>query len=271
MGDHLRMPDADDLAYLDPILRCEPDLDRWRLRVQSLEQPELGSDLAADDTVFPYHRISEVVRASLAISGENLRLAADAIHRRNLYPSAHFAALRSALVGACQAVWILAPEHETTRRDRGLSVIDESYRRSGKFHEATRAVAPDLTDLDEAALADQLAWIRERRQQVAAARTRPVALNLTDNVIPEAAEFVYRDPQRQSQVRLLWMQMSGDAHVLGWSVFMRADFGPADRRTGFAQLAAGGSLKAIAQPFVASFELLRQGWSLYDRRCEGRG
>jgi vancomycin resistance protein YoaR len=50
--------------------------------------------------VFPNHRISEVVGASLAISGKNLRLAADAIHRRYLYPGAHFTALRSALIGA---------------------------------------------------------------------------------------------------------------------------------------------------------------------------
>ena len=71
---------------------------------------EPGSDSIADDSVSPNHRISEVVRSSLAISGENLRLAADAIHRKNLYPSAHFTALRSALVGACQAVWILAPD-----------------------------------------------------------------------------------------------------------------------------------------------------------------
>ncbi len=262
--------DDDDRAHLDLILRCEPELDRWRVRVQRLEQPVRGSELAADDRVFPYHRISEVVRASLAISGENLRMAADAIHRGNLYPSAHFTALRSALVGACQAVWILAPDAETTRRDRGLCVIDESYRRSAQFHEATRALTPNLTASDVAALDDQLTWIAGRRQQVAGARTAQVSLNLTRDVIPSAAEVVYSDPERRAVLPLLWMQMSGDAHVLGWSMFIRSDHGPTDRLAGLAELTAGGDPGAVAQPFVASHEILRQGWNLFDRRCEGR-
>ena len=84
-----------------------------------------------------------------------------------------------------------------------------------------------------------------------------------------AAADVYQDPERRAEVRLLWMQMSGDAHVLGWSMFMRSEPGTTDRLTGLAEFAAGGSFKSIAQPFIASFQILGQGWSLYDRRCEG--
>lgn len=197
-------------------------------------------------------------------------MATDAIHRGNLYPSAHFAALRSALVGACQAVWILGPGDETTRRDRGLCIIDESYSRSAQFHKATRTIAPNLTASDVADLDGQLAWIADRRQKVAEARTTKYSLNLTMDVIPSAAKVVYSDPERRAEVRLLWMQMSGDAHVLGWSLFMRSDAGPTDPLTGLTKFADGGSFKAIAQPFTASHEILRQGWSLYDRRCEGR-
>ena len=261
----------EDGAYLDAILKCEPELDRWRLRVQRIEPPERGSDLIADDSVFPNHRISEVVRASLAISGEILRLAADAIHRGNLYPSAHFTALRSALVGACQAVWILAPGDAPTRRNRGLSVIDEAYRRRAQFHDATKKHAPKLSASDVTAIDSRMAWIASRRHQVAHVRTAQIPLNLTDDVIPMAAADVYRDPERRAEVRLLWMQMSGDAHVLGWSMFMRSEPGTTDRLTGIAEFAAGGSFKSVAQPFIASYQILRRGWSLYDRRCEGHG
>lgn len=66
------------------------------------------------------------------------------------------------------------------------------------------------------------------------------------------------------------MQMSGDAHVLGWSMFIRSNPGPTDRLSGLTEFAAGGNPRAIAQPFIASYEILRQGWSLYDKRCEGR-
>lgn len=260
---------ADDRAYLERILSCEGQLDRWRMRVQQVEQPERGSDLASDDRAFPFHRVSEIARASLAISGENLRMAVDAIRRQNLYPSAHFTSLRSALVGACQAVWILAPSDGPTRTDRGLCVADEMYAQSAKYHRATTKLAPDLTEADRAALVDQLIWISGRRQQLAIARISHSMLNLTDDVIPSAASIVYPDPRRRAEVSLLWRQMGGDAHVLGWSMFMRSQLGSTDRVSGLAELAAGGSPKAIAQPFVASYEILRTGWSLYDRRCEG--
>ena len=39
----------EDRAYLDVILGCEPELNRWRLRVQRVEQPEPGSELMGDD------------------------------------------------------------------------------------------------------------------------------------------------------------------------------------------------------------------------------
>lgn len=260
----------EDRAYLDVILGCEPELNRWRLRVQRVEQPEPGSELMGDDRVFPHHRISEVIRASMAISGENLRMAVDAIHRGNLYPSAHFATLRSALVGACQAVWILAPEDAATRRNRGLCVIAEAYHRSSQYHDATKTYTPGLSASDVSALDSQVAWAAARRQQASAARTANFALNLTTDVIPSAAETVYHDPERRAEVRLLWMQLSGDAHVLGWSMFMRSEPGLTDRLTGLVEMAAGGSFEAVAQPFIASHEILRRGWSLYDRRCEGR-
>lgn len=261
--------DADDRAYLERILSCADQLDRWRLRVQQVEQPERGSDLDGDDRAFPFHRVSEVARASLAISGENLRMAVDAIRCRNLYPSAHFTSLRSALVGACQAVWILAPDDGATRKDRGLRVADEMYVESAKYHRATQELAPNLSEADLAELAEQLTWISGRRQQLAAVRTSRTALNLTVDVIPSAANIVYPDLRRRADVSLLWRQLSSDAHVLGWSMFMRSEFGSTDRASGLAVLAAGGSPKSIAQPFVASFEILRTGWSLYDRRCEG--
>ena len=260
---------AEETEYLKAILACEHDLDRWRVRAQQLEVPERGSELESDDRVFPYHRISEVARTSLMVAGENLRLALDAIHRRNLYPSGHFGVLRSALVGACQAVWILAPDLPSDRQDRGLSVIDESYRQSRRFHEVTRTTAPDLTSADLQALDDQLSWIDGRRHQVSAVRPARTRLNLSDDVIPRAAAVVYADNARRSQVQLLWMQMSCDSHVLGWSLFQRSVLGPESKLTGLAEATTGGSLEDLAQPFVASYEILKRGWSLYDRRCEG--
>lgn len=144
------------------------------------------------------------------------------------------------------------------------------YEQSAKYHRATKRLTPDLTAADAAALDDQLAWISGRRRRLATVRPGRSSLNLTEEVIPSAARTVYPDPRRRAEVPLLWRLMSGDAHVLGWSMMMRSELGPTDRATGLAEAAAGGSLRWLAQPFVASFEILRVGWSLYDRRCEGR-
>jgi len=64
--------------------------------------------------------------------------------------------------------------------------------------------------------------------------------------------------------------MSGDAHVLGWSTATRGRMGRTDRTSGLAEGTVGGSFADIdTQPFMASHGLLRAGWSLFDRRCEG--
>jgi hypothetical protein len=66
-------------SYFRHLLAYEPDLERWRLRVQALETPQPGSELHEDDKVFMHHSISDAARLSLASAGEHLRLAWTAI------------------------------------------------------------------------------------------------------------------------------------------------------------------------------------------------
>lgn len=130
-------------SYFRHLLAYEPDLERWRLRVQALETPQPGSELHEDDKVFMHHSISDAARLSLASAGEHLRLAWTAIKAGELYPSAHFTTLRSALVAASQAVYVLGPDERSIRRSRGLTVIRESYINLRKFHKDSLSM-PDL-------------------------------------------------------------------------------------------------------------------------------
>ena len=114
-------------AALTQMLDTSDDLDRWRLRAHRVEEPERGSDLALDDEIFSRMAISQLARLCLLPAGEHLRLALDAIKAGQLYPSSHFTVLRGALVGASQAVWILAPEDRAVRRERGLTIVTEMY------------------------------------------------------------------------------------------------------------------------------------------------
>jgi hypothetical protein len=125
-----------------------------------------------------------------------------------------------------------------------------------------------LNTVDRASLKDQQVWLSERRDDVASIRSTKATLNVTD-VIGVAADHVFADTTSRDAVRGMWREMSADAHVLGWSLFQRTTFGLADRRTGVGEGAAPGSPEHVAESFLASYRLLRCGWSLFDRRCEG--
>lgn len=219
-----------DRAALTQMLETQPDLDRWRLRAQTAEEPEIGSDLALDDKIYPHMAISQLARMSLVLSGEHLRLALDAVNAKQLYPSSHFTVLRGALVGASQGVWILSPDDRGERRERGLAVLAEMYSQMGKYYDSLDGLSQD----DQEKLDDQKDWLSGRKAGVTAVRTSGACLNLTE-VIRASAENAFASAGHREAVRRLWREMSADAHVLGWSVFQRSSFGPPDRRTGIGQ------------------------------------
>lgn len=253
--------------FLSAIQSTYPDLDRWKARGATTEPPQLGSELAVDDQVFPRHPISEVARTSLLLAGEHLRLARDAVEIGQVYPSAHFTLLRGGLVGAAQAVWVLSPAERAERRERGLTMLTEMHTQMRKYYRRLENFT--LSERERRDLGEQQSWLAQRVAQVENVRTGIAALNLTDEVIPEALDFVFPDSSRRQDGRALWALMSGDAHVLGWSTATRGQMGPADRTSGLAEGTVGGSFADIAQPFMATHGLLRAGWSLFDRRCEG--
>lgn len=257
---------SDELA-LHAIRSTYPDLDAWQARGwrSPPEQPQQGSALAADDSIFPWHPVSEAARASLLASGEHLRLARTSLESGQVYPSAHFTVLRGALVGAAQAVWILGSATSKMRQERGLTLIDEMYRQLQIYY-GDLAVTSLGAD-EQAELADQVAWSERRRSQVATVRTTKAKLIQTD-VISWALRYRFPDAQRRDAASLLWRQMSADAHVLGWSTFQRGAVVSSDRRSGLGVLETGVDLSHLAEPFVAIHLLLKEGWSLFDRLCE---
>lgn len=74
-------------------------------------------------------------------------------------------------------------------------------------------------------------------------------------------------PQEALSDRLLWSQLSGDAHALTWQLVGRSTF---MQRVGggIAGFAASGDLVELADLFGTCYRLTRRGWSLFDRRCE---
>lgn len=253
--------------YFEHLKTYESDLNGWRIRAQQVEIPQTGSELNKDDAVFPYSPISEASRVCLVSAGEHLRLAWTALEVGEVYTIAHFTTLRGALVAASQAVYILGPEEAEVRRQRGLAVIIESYTRLRQFHQYMLKM-PGLPESEKQQMSDQVDWISTRigMAREAGADQR---VNLTGGVIPYAAEIVYgKKPGLEHSVNILWRQMSGDAHALSWSLALKSTIGAAEKGQVLSTGAAGGSLQAIAEPFEASFKILKRGWSLFDQRCE---
>jgi len=254
-------------AYFDRLMAREPGLEGWRLRVQKPEPPQIGSELADDDAVFPYSPISEAARVSLTSAGEHLRLALTALKAGQLYPVAHFTTLRTALLAASQGVYILGPDEPRERRSRGLAVVVEAYKRLRQYHQDTMDDAPDVTEAEKQQLSDQIAWVKQRLE---AARAAGADKNVAaTDVVSSAAKIVYgAEPDKEHAVNLFWRQLSGDAHALSWSLALRSTVAAAEKGQLLGLAMAGGSFQAIAQPFEASFRILKRGWSLYDQRCE---
>jgi hypothetical protein len=134
-------------------------------------------------------------RISLISAGEHLRLVWDGLARHNLYSTAQHTAVRSALVGAAQAVWITAPDEPATRRRHGHAVIAESYEQLRKSHQRTLEVVSELrlSPAQEQQVRDQVAWITTREQALAAVQPAPMKLNIAD-VLRDIGPAVSRTP-----------------------------------------------------------------------------
>lgn len=255
--------------YLRIIRGSYSYLNSWaeRARRNPPEEPQPGSELAIDDATFRWHRISETVRLSLIAAGEHLRLARDAIEVDEPYPSAHFTLLRGAFVGAAQAVWILGPDDPDTRQQRGFTVIAEMYEQMTKNHRELETF--NLNERQRDLLSQQKKWLDARIASLGAQRKNKRKLVQTE-FIRWALEYRFKDEDRREDGRMLWRQMSADAHVLSWSLMQRAQFASPTLGSDLGIGTASGSLKDISQPFNASFLMLKEGWSLFDRRCEER-
>lgn len=258
---------ATDAARLAQIRETYADLAGWRARVKKSppEQPQRGSELAADDAYFEWHPISEAARISLALAGEHLRLAATALEAGEAYPSAHFTVLRGALVGAAQGVWVLAPDDSKERQARGHTLIAEMYDRLRESY--VEMGKDDLTALERQQLDGQLKWCDTRREQIAAIRPTKDRINQT-KMIAWAIDHKFPEEAQRVAGRFLWRQLSSDAHVLGWGMIQRGGVLRPDGRSKLGVGESSVSLEHFADAFLACHRLLREGWSLFDRRCE---
>jgi len=253
----------------------------WRGRVGGEPLfPQLGSELAADDETFPDLPVSAVAYNGIVTAVEHLDFfvaALDATER--LYPAAHYTVLRPALMGAAQAVWVLAPEAGVTRRARALEIAVDDFNQERKLlPDAQELGGPDRQAAVEQERGPLLELLRAAAEVAGqldmprADKVREWTFNMT-NVIKAAAEHTHGTGADTADIRastrLLWRTQSGHAHGV-----------PASRRRlagaddivitgdGSAWAAVSTSFADVAAAMAASVLLLNDAWLLYDLRTQ---
>ncbi|UUV32279.1 hypothetical protein NQK81_02165 [Amycolatopsis roodepoortensis] len=254
-------------------------IDAWQSR---MDQPPMfpapASSVAADDRAFPLLPTSAVAYNALLNAVEHLDFfRASLTSTKIIYPAAYYTVLRSALMGAAQAVWVLAPANRATRVERSLRIVVDNYNQYRKLVTDTRALAAEnkaevdklLADLDDriskAAIALNKIGIDDT------SKIRSWSLNMTQ-VIKDAVELVH--PQGTSDgvtisvgTQVLWRSQSGFAHGTPASrLSLIGSGGITTNPDGSTWGRASTKIDDIAAAAAAPVLLLNEAWRLYDLR-----
>ncbi|MFD3430921.1 hypothetical protein [Nocardia fluminea] len=258
-----------------PISDTFAELDRWRA-AESPFTPGSGSELLGDDDDWPSEPLSETAHRGLEVATDHLQ--AVRVHLDpssglpELFPYAQVTLCRTALVGAAQAAWLLAPPARVDRLRRHHTLITEVNTKHRQY----------LRDLLKLSGADDqrantesvLALVEARLKEMA---TKRAALGETDKfynttMIAEAAQDVFGGyPDGADLVLnclLEWRAGSGAAHGFTWQTFGKSGMtqtGPPDAN-GVAKFSVAGSVDKLANPYLAAHHMCAQGWKLLRQR-----
>jgi hypothetical protein len=220
------MKHAEDLApMMQTPPRCEP-----------------GSALAGDDARFSLMPTSNLAWTGLLSAIEHF--SAGALLWRatdhGTLPTAFSTLLRPALVGACQAHWLLAPTRRDDRVHRTLLLAHEETKRAKDVVDDVLKVqvAPDAADSPlrvraramQKTYADRLAAIDDKID----GRLLPKWFTQTEVIRAVAADLYSTEPSNERAILYLWRITSGDAHSLLWPKlgrFVGADTQRVDEKT----------------------------------------
>lgn len=234
-------------------------LDEWGTALQTPFIPEAASELEVDDREFRPMPLSQVAWMGLGSNRDHLQAIRVQIEVGELFPFAQLSLVRSALIGAAQAVWILAPDESSVRLTRSRCVIAHMYAQHSKYLDRLRGIAPEPHAPTEL-VAEH---VRQRHAEIVAQRTKVgerADLNTT-NMIETAAWSAFGSQALVDEVDTIWRLASGATHGFAWTLPGRpgtGQMGPPDA-DGIAAFAAGGAIERFGNGYLAAFTLGRKG------------
>lgn len=251
-------------------------LDAWLNAVQNTFVPEVGSELRIDDADCPHSPLTQLAHQGLVASAQHLQ--AIRVHLDpawavvgNVFPMAHATLCRTALLGAAQAVWLLAPPDRSLRLSRQrklLAYIQSNHRNSLKTLQEMAGDDPhEGTDQVAALLDSRIAALTAKRADLGETK-----VFTSTGMIKEAAHDAFWDrpdgAHLENAVLYVWQSGSGAAHGFIWQTLgklgtTQAVGGEAD---GLASFNVSGSFQSLAEPYMTAYHLCSHGWRLLRRR-----
>lgn len=251
---------------LEQLRRTFPTLDEWGMALARAFRPDDGSALSVDDGDWIPVPVSQVAVMGLGSARDHLQAVRVLIEARQLFPFAQWTLIRGAVIGAAQAVWVLAPDDGKLRVERGRLLADHMYLEHGKYLDVLKRIAPE-PHMNTELVAEH---VRSRQGELRALRVQDgqkASLNTTEMVIA-AASSAFGDPAMTAEAQSIWRLTSGAAHGFAWSLLGQRDTVPTGEvdGQGIGEFAAAGGIDRIANGYLCGFHLARHGWGLLRRR-----
>lgn len=230
--------------------QLEDDRGRWK----TAAPPPAGSELADDDRTWPTSPLSSHARQCLVCAWDHFDLVRLTIDQERSFPTATYSVLRGSLLGAAQALWLLAPDDPSVRRERGLATTQEWL---GKRIQWQHEVTPDLLSIDDAARSGkQLKRLDDDLETVKELREQRFTLNAT-NIVKEAAEQVYSEASLVREAVREWRRLGGDAHALGWPLMGQSTSWGVRGPDGLTEANVVADLVSVANAYLLAWTLYR--------------
>lgn len=205
---------ADTERRLNRIAEAAHDWDeqcRAGLRVQP------RSELAHDDAKYPELRVSDLVSWAMTVAAEHLTFTMTAMAKtETIYASAYLTTLRTALLAASHAVYVLTPDDRSDRHRNALRLQADDDRSQLAMVRNLYTESPD-TEASRQELVDQLVERQLKLQALAAQlgmqiEVKKFVLNNSD-LIRDTAASMHAENMVRAGVTNAWRTGSVAAHA----------------------------------------------------------
>lgn len=249
--------------YVQKIEATFDDLAAYGQRLRAPHYSAPGSELAQDDIDWTPLSISQLAWGCFAAAFDHLDLVRLTIEQERSFATATYSVMRGALLGACQAAWLLGPDDPEARRERARIFANEWYVNRIKWQEG---LTPDLTVDDAARSATQMNHLERDQKALAAKRKTKVKFNSTANIEWVGKHYFPDKAPLQRSLTSQWRRLGGDAHALGWTFMTQNKVWDtlATTADGLTPAVVTASFSDIAEGYLASWYVNLVAWRRFD-------